>query len=85
MLIHFKRSGQLLNIGCEVTSHGKILAKGKMGDTLTIPCTEPMQIEVRAGGWMGPKPITVHPGERYNARPRRLSYFLEKVDHIAGI
>jgi hypothetical protein len=86
MLIHFDRaSGQLFNIGCSVSSGGKVIAKGKQGDTLRIPCTEPMEIEVKVKGWFGTPRLVVQPGERYNAKPRRVGFYLEKVDQIAGI
>jgi hypothetical protein len=85
VLIHVGRSGQLLNIGCSVSAGGKVIAKGKQGDTLSVPCTEPMEIEVKVNGWFGRPKLVVQPGERYNAKPRRVGFYLEKVDQIAGI
>jgi len=85
VLIHFARARQLLNIGCTVSSGGKVIAKGKQGDTLRVPCAERMEIEVKVNGWFGTPKLFVKPGERYNAKPRRAGFFLEKVDQIAGI
>lgn len=85
VLIHFRRSGQLLNIGCSVSSGGRVIAKGKQGDTLRVPCSEPIEIEVKVNGWFGKPKLVVNPGERFNAKPRRGGFFLERVDHIAGI
>jgi hypothetical protein len=85
VLIHVDRSsGQLFNIGCSVSSGGKVVAKGKQGDTLRVPCTEPMEIEVKVSGWFGKPKLVVRPGERYNAKPRSVGFYLEKVDHIVG-
>jgi len=44
-----------------------------------------MEIEVKVNGWLGKPKLVVKPGERYNARPRRVGFYLEKVDQIAGI
>jgi hypothetical protein len=86
VLIHVDRArGQLLNIGCSVSSSGAVIAKGKQGDTLRVPCTEPMEIEVKVNGWFGKPKLVVHPGERYNATPRRGGFILVKVDQIVGI
>jgi hypothetical protein len=68
-----------------VSSAGKIIATGKQGDTLRVPCTEPMEIEVKVSGSFGKPKLVVQPGERYNAKPRRLGFYLQKVDQIAGI
>jgi len=85
-LIHFDKAGnQVFNIGCSVSSGGQVIASGKQGDTLRIPCTEPLEIEVKVKGWFGKPKLVVEPGERYNAKPRRVGFYLEKVDHIAGI
>jgi len=62
-----------------------VIAKGRQGDTLRVPCLEPMEIEVKVNGWLGKPKLVVKPGERYNARPRRVGFYLEKVDQIAGI
>ena len=84
VLIHFDRaSNQLFNIGCSVSSGGKVVAWSKQGDTLRVPCTEPMQIEVEVNGWSGKPKLVVEPGERYNVKPRRVGFYLEKVNHIA--
>lgn len=86
VLIHFDRTpSQLFNIGCSVSHGGQVIAKGKQGDTLRVPCTEPMEIEVKVNGWFGRPTLIVEPGERYNAKPRRIGFYLEKVDYIAGI
>ena len=86
VLIHVDRAdGQLFNIGCSVSAGGTVIAKGKQGETLRVPCTAPMEIEVKVNGWFGKPKLTVHPGERYNATPRRAGFILVKVDQIAGI
>ena len=86
VLIHVDRApGQLFNIGCSVSSGGRVLAMGKQGDTLRVPCTKPMEVEVKVNGWFGKPRLVVQPGERYNAKPRRVGFYLEKVDQIAGI
>jgi hypothetical protein len=85
VLIHFDRaSRQLLNIGCAVSSGGAVIAKGKQGDTLRLPCTEPMEIEVKVNGWFGKPELVVSPGERFNATPRRGGFIVVKVDQIVG-
>jgi RNA polymerase subunit RPABC4/transcription elongation factor Spt4 len=85
VLIHFDRaSSQLFNIGVTISSGGQVVARGKQGDTLRVPCTDPMDIEVKVNGWFGKPTLTIHPGERYNAKPRRVGFYLEKVDYIAG-
>ncbi len=85
VLIHFERlKGQILNIGVTVSTGGKVIAKGKQGDTLRIPCVSSMEIEVKASGNFGKPKLTIEPGERYQARPRRGGYYLEKVDYLAG-
>ena len=85
VLIHFDRAaGQLFNIGCTVSSDGTVVAKGKQGETLRIPCTEPMEIEVKVKGWFGKPRLVVHPGERYNTTPRRGGFIVVKVDQIVG-
>lgn len=40
---------------------------GKQGDTLRVPCTKPMEVEVKVNGWFGKPRLVVQPGERYNA------------------
>ena len=85
VLIHFDRAPQLLNIGCSVSSGGVVIAKGKQGDTLCFSCSEPTEIEVKVNGWFGKPKLVVQPGDRYNAKPRRLGFYLQKVDQIAGI
>jgi hypothetical protein len=50
------------------SSGGNVVAKGKQGDTLRVPCTNPMEIEVKVNGWFGKPKLVVHPGERYNAK-----------------
>jgi hypothetical protein len=84
VLIHFDRaSNQLFNIGCSVSSGGKVVAWSKQGDTLRVPCAEPMQIEVEVNGWSGRPKLVVEPGERYNVKLRRVGFYLEKVNHVA--
>jgi hypothetical protein len=86
VLIHVSRVGkQLLNIGCSVSSGGEVLVKGKQGETLRVPCTEPLDIALKVNGSFGKVKQTITPGERYNAKPRRGGFYLEKVDTIAGV
>lgn len=86
VLIHVVRlKNQMFNIGCSVSSGGTVLASGKQGETLRVPCTAPMPIEVKVNGSFGKAKATVEPGDRYNAQPRRGGYYLEKVDFIAGV
>ena len=83
--MHFARvSGQVFNIGVSVSSRGRVIASGKQGETLRVPCTEPTEIEVKVKGSFGKAKGTVEPGERYNVKPRRGGVYLEKVDQIAG-
>jgi hypothetical protein len=42
-----------------------------------------MQIEVEVNGWSGKPKLVVEPGERYNVKPRRVGFYLEKVNHVA--
>lgn len=85
VLIHVDRvRGQIFNIGCSIAAGGKVVAKGKQGETLRIACTEPMEIELKVTGSFGKPKIVVHPGDRYNAKPRRGGFYFEKVDHITG-
>jgi hypothetical protein len=85
VLIHFDRvPGQMFNIGVSVSSRGRVIASGKQGETLRVPCTEPREIEVKVKGSFGKAKRTIAPGERYNVRPRRGAVYLEKVDHITG-
>lgn len=85
VLVHVARtSGQLFNIGCRISSGGRVLASGKQGETLRVPCTGPIEIQLKVNGSFGKARQVVEPGERYNARPRRGGYYLEKVDQIAG-
>jgi hypothetical protein len=76
--------GQLLNIGCSVSIGGAVVAKGKQGETLRIPCTQPVEIELKVNGSFGRPKTVVSPGERYNAKPRRGTYYFERVDYIAS-
>ena len=86
VLIHFDRvGGQLFNIGVSVASGGQVVASGKQGETLRVPCTERMEIEVKVKGSFGKARGVIEPGERYNVRPRRGAVYLERVDQIAGI
>jgi len=85
VLLHVDRLGsQMFNIGFSVTSNGTVLVKGKQGDTVRIPCTEPIDIVFKANGSFGTAKQTIAPGERYVARPRRGGYYLERVDQISG-
>lgn len=85
VLIHFARvSGQVFNIGVSVSSGGQTLASGKQGDTLRIPCAEPMDVEIKVKGSFGKARGSIQPGGRYNVRPRRGGVYLEQVDQIAG-
>ena len=86
VLIHVVRlKSQKFNIGCSVSCGGTVVASGKQGETLRVPCTAPMAIELKVNGSFGKAKLTVEPGERYNAQPRRGGYYLEKVDFIAGV
>jgi hypothetical protein len=85
VLIHFARvSGQVFNIGVSVSSGGQVLATGKQGDTLRVPCTGPMDVEIKVKGSFGKARGSIEPGGRYNVRPRRGGVYLEQVDQIAG-
>jgi zinc-ribbon domain len=85
VLIHVARvGGQVFNIGVSVTSNGQVLASGKQGETLRVPCTEPTQIEVKVKGSFGKAKGIIEPGERYNVNPRRGGVYLQKVDQITG-
>ena len=72
-------------VGCSVSCGGRVIASGKQGDTLRVPCTKPMEIELKVNGlWLRKPRMVVEPGERYVAKPGWVGYYLEKVDQIAG-
>jgi hypothetical protein len=74
-----------LNIGVSVSSGGRVVASGKQGETLRVPCIDRMEVEVKVRGSFGKARGVIEPGERYNVKPRRGGVYLEKVDQIAGI
>ncbi len=86
-MIHVQHLGGILNPPVTIVDEsGRVLAKGKQGDTLRFVITEPTEIEVRTRNTFGASRHVVSPGERYRARTRGMNprYYFELVDTIIG-
>lgn len=77
--------GQMLNTKCFVYADGREIAQCRQGETVTISCTGPMDIQVAVKGSFGRPGISVQPGDKCNVGYRGFGkIYIEKVDAIVG-
>ena len=83
-LVHVtQKRGKATRFKCQIYVDGAVVAAGRTGDTLRIPCAEPVDIAVRIQGVSYKHQIA--PGERWVLRPRPLvGRYFEQVEQIIG-
>ena len=75
--------GQLFNNYCKILRNGIEIAGARQGETVTIDCNEPFEMEVRVGGFFGKPTVIISPGDRYKIEWRGLGkIYISKVESL---